>query len=407
MSETNDIITQNAISELQEIVPRYMAALIGTQFKNNRDIYRNFGWERVVTSSHLYAIYKTHGIARAVNDTPVDTTWRYFPEIDGSEAFKSKFSELNRRLNVLGTLKKADRLAGIGTYSIIVLNIAGQDFKSQLKPFKLSKLKNLDVYADHEIGLESEIDKSGKREYGIKYYRIGEVSIHPSRVIHIAENADNGIFGQSRLFPVYNQLMDMWKITGSTAELYYITASLLLTAKAIEGFKVRRADATEMQESLLDVVNKMKGFIISSGFDIDNIAPPITSPKDSFDVHEKFISSTSRIPRRILFGSEMGQLASTQDQTSYYEHIESRQRNYINTEVIGKFIDRIMVYSDLPISDFTIKWQKLSALSDKEIAESIKEYSYSLKYMSESAIPIPDETKNLIFNKINELIRSG
>jgi uncharacterized protein len=407
MEKEKDIVLKNMLSELNDIVPRYMASIVGTQFKNNRDMYQVFGWERVITSTHLYAMYKTNGLARAVNDTPVDTTWRYFPTITGNTAFNKELTALNKRLKLLNALKKADRLAGIGTYSIIVLNIAGQDISTPLKRFKLSQLKKLDVYADHEVGLENSIDKDGVRRYGIKNYRIGEANIHPSRVIHIAENSEDGICGQSRLYPVYNQLMDMWKITGSTAELYYITASLLLTAKAIDGFKVRRADATELQDSLLEVVNKMKGFLITSGFEIENIAPPITSPKDSFDVHEKFISSTSRIPRRILFGSEMGQLASSQDQTNYYEHIESRQRNYINTEVIGKLIDRIMIFSDLPTSDFEVSWHKLSALSDKEVAESIKEYSYSLKYMSESGVQIPDETTALIFEKINEMIRSG
>ena len=157
-----------------------------------------------------------------------------------------------------------------------------------------------------------------------------------------------------------------------------------MNAKAIDGFKVNRSDGEALQDSLLEVVNKMKGFIITNGFDIQNIAPDITSPKDSWEVYEKFISSASGIPRRILFGSEMGELASTQDQTTYYERIESRQINHITPNIIDAVMDKLMKYSELGIQSYTVTWKQLSALNEKEVSESVQKYADSIKKLNEA-----------------------
>ena len=405
MSEKTIPISANLLQDLNDTTPRFMSAMIGTQFKNHRDFYTVFGWERRITSLLCYSMYKTYGVARAINDIPVDTTWRYYPKINSSNSdFVSQFNALDKRLNLMKEFKRADRLSGIGTYSIMVLNIKGQKYESKLTSFKLENLTGIKVYHEAEVEIEQFIDKTGAR-YGIKSYRIGVEQIHPSRVIHIAEKSDDDVIGQSRIGIVYNQLNDMIKISGSTAELYYITASLLLNAKAVEGFKVNKADAEALQDKLYELVNRMKGFITTSGFEIQNIAPDITSPKDSWDVYEKTLSSTSGIPRRILFGSEMGQLASTQDQTTFYERIQSRQVSYINPDVIGALIERLMAYSDLVIADYEITWGKLSALSDKEVSESVAQYARAIKDMYESGMP--ESTSSAIFKKIEELIKSG
>jgi len=384
--KTKTDILQNAFSEFNTLAPRYIAASLGTQFKNNRDFYQVFGWESNISSSLLYSIYKAHGIAKAVNDTPVTTTWRYYPTVKGSSSFETSMGLLNKRIKLFDTLKKADRLSGVSFYSIIVLNIKNQSYKSKLRSFQMKNLTSVSVYADHEVQIIPYLDEKTKSRYGIKAYKIGMVEVHPSRVIHVAENSDNGVQGQSRLAPIYNQLMDMWKISGSTAELYYISASLLLNAKAMDGFKVNKGDATELQDGLLEVVNKMKGFLITNGFEVENIAPDITSPKDSWDVMEKFISSTSAIPRRVLFGSEMGELASTQDQSTYYERIESRQTNHVTPNIINTFIDKCMVFSDLEFSDYDVTWQKLSALSEKDVSEAVRFYATSLKSLNDSLL---------------------
>lgn len=401
------VVSQNTIDEFNAVLPRYMSAVIGTQFKNNRDYYQVFGWERNLTARLCYSLYKSHGIAKAVNDTPINTTWRYYPQImSKNTTWTEEFSALNRRIKIIDKMKKADRLSGVGFYSIMVLDIKGQSYSSRLRSFKVANLTSISVYSDWEVDIVWNFDEKTGIKTGIKFYKIGQFSVHPSRVIHVAENPDDTYMGQSRIAPIYNQLYDMWKISGSTAELYYINASLLLNAKALDGFKVNKADGKALEESLLRVVNKMKGFVISNGFDITNIAPKITSPKDSWDVMEKFISSTSGIARRILFGSEMGELASTQDQITYYERIESRQTNHVTPNIIDAVIDKLNKYSDLGIVNYEVVWKQLSALSDKDVSESVEKYATSIKRLYESESNRSDVT-DAIADKILELIKGA
>ena len=401
-NENQLVISKNTIDQFNAILPRYMSAVIGTQFRNHRDYYQVFGWERTITARLCYALYKSHGIAKAVNDTPVNTTWRYFPQIKSSNAkFMENLNAINSRMKILDAMKKADRLSGVGFYSIIVFDIKGQKYSSKLRSFKLQNLKSLSVYSDWEVEIVMKRDSNGVA-YDIDYYQIGQYKVHPSRVVHVCESPDNNILGQSRIAPIYNQLYDMWKISGSTSELYYITASLLLNAKAMDGFKVNKSDGAELQDSLLEVVNKMKGFIITNGFEIDNIAPKITSPKDSWDVMEKFISAESGIPRRILFGSEMGELASTQDQITYYERIESRQINHVTPNISNAVLDKLIRFSDMPFAKYEVVWKQLSALNEKEISESIEKYANSLSKIAELNI---NDVTGAISEKMIELIR--
>lgn len=405
MDEKNQLtIHQNSIDQFNAILPRFMSSVIGTQFRNHRDYYQVFGWERNITARLCYALYKGHGIAKAVNDVPINTTWRYYPQIiSTSTELTSTLKLLEERLSLTDIMKKLDRLSGVGFYGIAVLDIKNQKYESRLRSFKLQNLTNISVFSDWEVTIMWKGNNATGRKSDIEYYLIGKEKIHPSRVIHVCENPDTDILGQSRIAPIYNQLIDMWKISGSTAELYYITASLLLNAKAEDGYKIKKKDAEALQDSLLELTNKMKGFLVSNGFEIKNIAPPITSPKDSWEVYEKFISAESGIPRRILFGSEMGELASTQDQTTYYERIESRQVNHVTPNIIKAVIERLMRFSDMPFAEYSIKWKQLSALSEKEVSESIDKLTKSLKQLADSSTMSP-EVEEAINSKILELL---
>ncbi len=401
----------NLVSELDRMLPNFMASLTGMQFKSHRDFYTIFGWERQVSATLCRALYENHGIAKVANDVPIDTTWRNLPKItSGSTDFDSKLTTLNNRIDLFGAMKNVDRISGIGRYGIMVLGIAGQSYESALKKFKLDQLKKIDVYQESEINLdvEQKKGKDGKTEsyYSIKNYVIGGKRVHPSRIIHVAENSLDGIFGQSRLIPIYNQLHDMWKISGSSAEQFYMSASLLLSAQGRKDYRIKEADGTALKEKLLELVNRAKGFLVSNGFDIKNIAPDIVSPKDSWEVHEKFISASRRIPRRILFGSEMGQLASSQDQSNYYEHIESRQKNYVNPKIIRPVIEVLLAYSDLNATAYEVAWDKLSSLTDKEVAISYHQYADSIKKLKEAGVDDSD-LYEITIAKMKELIKSG
>lgn len=408
--QNENIMTVNSlVGQLDRMMPSVLASLSGMQFKAHRDLYTIFGWERQLTAILCSALYATHGIAIVANDVPIDTTWRNDPKITSNSAeFDKKIKLLNNRINLFGKLHDVDRISGIGRYGIMILGIAGQEYKNKLENFKLDELQKIDVYQESEVNLEIEQKKSEDKvtaHYSIRYYNIAGEKIHPSRVIHIAEKSLDGIFGRSRLIPIYNQLQDMWKVSGSTAEQFYMSASLLLSAQGREGYKIDETDGTKLQEKLLELVNRFKGFLVSNGFDIKNISPKIVSPKDSWEVQKEFICASRRIPKRILFGSEAGQLASTQDQANYYEQIEARQTNYVSKKVISPLIELLIAYSDLNSTTYEILWDKLSSLTEKEVAESCNQYADTLKKLAEAGVTDADIVQ-VTLDKMKKIIKT-
>jgi hypothetical protein len=83
------------------------------------------------------------------------------------------------------------------------------------------------------------------------------------------------------------------------------------------------------------------------------------------------ISAVKGIPVRILLGSEVGELASTQDRNSWLEKISGRREEYADPCIIRPFVDRCIKYGVLPEAkdDYSVKWQDLFAMGDKEKAD--------------------------------------
>jgi hypothetical protein len=56
---------------------------------------------------------------------------------------------------------------------------------------------------------------------------------------------------------------------------------------------------------------------------------------------------------------------------------------------------------------YEVKWKKLSALSDKEVSESVEKYANTISKMALSGVEVPPSVYEAIFIKIEELILNG
>jgi len=54
------------------------------------------------------------------------------------------------------------------------------------------------------------------------------------------------------------------------------------------------------------------------------------------------------MPRRILFGNEVGELASTTDQATFFGSINSRQEQFAEPLLVRAFVDRMIAWRVLP-----------------------------------------------------------
>ena len=66
------------------------------------------------------------------------------------------------------------------------------------------------------------------------------------------------------------------------------------------------------------------------------------------DLYLKLISATTRIPVRILTGSERGQLASSQDDENWADVISARQEQHVGPALLMPVINRLIWLGVLP-----------------------------------------------------------
>jgi hypothetical protein len=109
------------------------------------------------------------------------------------------------------------------------------------------------------------------------------------------------------------------------------------------------------------------------------------------------IAAQTGIPKRILTGSERGELSSTQDITSWYALLQARRENYINGTILRPFIWKCQEFGVLPPvqneeKGYQLIWNPLFEKSEKEKAEvgEIRAKAlnqYASQPMAESIVP--------------------
>jgi uncharacterized protein len=60
------------------------------------------------------------------------------------------------------------------------------------------------------------------------------------------------------------------------------------------------------------------------------------------------IAGGSRVPKRILLGSERGELASTQDKENFDARVKDRRKDHAGPNVFRPFVDRLVWMGALP-----------------------------------------------------------
>lgn len=388
-------VSPQALAELTgSIVGRaQLAGAMGLQYGGDRDIYQALGYKTQLTYTDFLAFYARMDIARAVIDRPVDATWRGGCELlesddDNETALELAWYDLYDKLALHPKFSRLDKLTGIGSYGLLLLGLSDvrttQDFG---KPVTGGGLKLLWVKPFGEgsapVGnIEYVTDTSDERYgqpllYQITIQNVSNgknevIKVHHSRVIHVADGLlESEIEGEPQLQVVYNRLQDLEKIVGGSAEMFWRGAR---SGHQFVGDKETTIDQTfvdALKTQFDEYEHNLRRILAMAGGELKSLAPQVSDPEKHVLVQIQMISAVKGIPVRILLGSEVGELASTQDRNSWLEKISGRREEYAEPCIIRPFVDRCIKYGVLPApkDDYTVKWQDLFAMGDKEKAD--------------------------------------
>lgn len=392
---------RNAVKtfEQQTLGRLRFARQAGLQYDGDRDLYRVAGYvpEDGLEFSHYWGRYRRHPIAGRIVDMPAMTTWRNPPQVTEPDAdpdeptpFMQAFDELAKRINLWHYLERADRLAGVGRFG--VLFIGTTDAQPDNLSMPMGRLGGPDdvlyVHPYHEghatveewetdptsprFGMPSlyEIDLSS----GVTGFPDAKMRVHWSRAIHIAEDLlSDEVFGRPRLERVFNVLQDAEKVQAGSGESFWQLADRVLQLKMDADAQFGTKDIEQLTDAVEEIYHDLRRFVALQGAELSWLTGDPPDPSGAFDLVMTLFAVGSGIPKRILFGSETGERASTEDQKTWMGQIAERQERFAEPVIVRALVDRLSDQGALPtVKEYDAVWPNLFEAPAKEVAETSK-----------------------------------
>lgn len=355
-------------------------AVVGAYGSRRRSIYETFDYPAAVTNELLEQLYLRGGIAhRVINAFPGDT-WATYPgirdergnsSVQGDRNYSPFFAAaeaLFEQHTVLAALERADRLASIGRFGVLLLgfNDGVRDLSRPLEPRTGLKLLYLQAYGQPTVSVSSyDMDPQSPRFglpliYTMQSSRSSDLgsattppsavlNVHYSRVIHIAERMmEDGVNGVPRLLPIYNRLLDLEKTLGGGAEAFWRNADPGMSIAIDKDAQVDQGDIDAMKKEAREMRERWEKTMVGVGFTATQMTSSIADPGPIVDKIMEEIAGGIGMPKRILVGSERGELSSTQDTSEWGKVIRTRRTNFADPFIVRPFVDLMIRTGNLP-----------------------------------------------------------
>lgn len=364
-----------------------LSSLAGKHFGGDRDLYKTMGYPRHLTVNDYFDSYLRQDIAGRIVDAYPDATWREPPSLGEGTTLAKEFYQLDRRLRLWRTLHRADRLAGIGHYGVLVLGLdGGQALNEPVRSGTSYQLLYVQPHSERTAEVTRWDDNPQSPRYGKPMtYRITTgvnwtgagasqrtVDVHHSRVIHFAERAlEDESIGTPRLQRIWNRLMDLDKLLGASAEIYWQNSAMIMQLNADIDVTWDPDEAKALADQVEEMQHGLRRWLRTRGIDAENIAPGLQG-SDASNTIEKLldvIAGSTGIPKRILIGNEAGELASSQDENNWTARIQERREQFAGPSILQPFVNRLQQLGVLPQEGFEEEWPESDTLGEEARAD--------------------------------------
>jgi hypothetical protein len=351
-------------------------------FGGDRDLYETMGYPRVLTVEKMTDAYKRQDIAGRIVDAFPDATWREPPLIKGEDAFVSAWEKLDKDRQVLAAFHRLDRLVGLGHYGVLFLGLSGGEDPSQPVGQGDRDLLFVQPHGERTAQVAEWEDDITSPRYGLpKKYNITTgvnwigsgsgrtmLSVHHSRVIHVAERSlEHASIGIPRLERVFNRLMDLDKMVGGNAEVWWQNSAMLLAFLADADVDFDPDEASTMADQLEELQHGLRRMLRLRGVTPQQLAPGMQGSDSSAAVDKllDLIAGAVGMPKRILIGSERGELSSAQDENNWAARIKERREQFTTPCIIEPFFNKGQAIGFLPRGSFEVDWPAVDTLGDE------------------------------------------
>lgn len=418
-----------AVHDIVENLTTIRREIPRTLFDPRRDINDECGFPQTseITDEMYRELYDREPVATRVVEILPDECWKVQPtifETDNPEEdteFEQAWRELAKTIGreeswyegeksnpIWELLRRADIMSGIGSYGVILLGLDdGRELYEPAEPREGQQLIFASVYDKSLVEVsEWEADKGNKRygwptTYEIKFndprensgdsvQRPGDIEtnrVHWTRVVHIADGIrSNEIIGTPRQRPVFNNIYNLRKLYGGSAEMYWKGAFPGYSLKADKDIALAGLLPTpsEIRSEMEKIMNGLQRYMGMAGLTMESLAPQVVDPTPQINTQIEAICIKLNCPKRKFVGSERGELASGQDESDWNDTIAGRQNGYVTPRIIVKFHNRLIALGVLPIpKSYGVKWPDITKIeAEKKADVAVKLTDAMVKYVS-------------------------
>lgn len=365
--------------------------------------WHDYGYPEQISFERHWNMFRRNGIAKRGIQAPVDECWREDPIIadgddpdeavdegNGNTQFTRDIEWLDKELQLWKRLKAGDLRQRVGRYGGLIFQVRGEGdvskWETPLGRIRRSQIvRIIPAYEGQlEVG-EYETDPQSER-YGMPLtYNYNEanvggrseeanrsVVIHWTRVVPLAEDADDGsIYGIPANEAGFNDLLNIEKIIGASAEGAWKNAAQKLIFKDMEGIDGAPLSDDEQEaqdEAIAAFSENLDKQLMIGGMDVEALQSNLSSPKDPFDIALSSYSASVNQPHKILIGGQTGRLASEEDGNAWLRYCQSRCENWCS-DAVRDTIDWLIEHGVVtpPASGgYSVHWPDLLSPSDED-----------------------------------------
>lgn len=341
-------------------------------------------------------------------------------EIDEANApenqLKKSFLEIARRTRLWHYVQRADKLAGVGKYSVLLLgfdDVTGAEGLSQ--PVQgANDLLYVQAYGESQVSILEFVNDPRDEAFGLpQRYQLRMVdsvsngrliNVHRSRIVHVADCLmDSEVEGVPILERVYNRLLDIEKIVGGSAEMFWLSARHGLHIDVDPAIRLSADTTNAMSQEIEDYLNGVQRVLRTRGTKVNPLGSDAVDPSGAFGVVMNAIAVTTGVPVKILLGAELGSAASEQDRTNWATRIEERRKVYAEPVILDQLIQKCIDAGVLPDMGWEWGWPDAFPMSPLERAQTSAQQAAAAASLASAWNIVPEvvteeEGRGLIFS---------
>ncbi len=387
--------------------------------KGEEDVDEECGYPDDIDFKMYKRMFLREGVAkRVVTFAPTEswsvTPWVYETEKVDKKAttpFELDWVRLEKKFNITGKLKRLDIVSRIGRYGVMLIGIndgrsltrridgLGEDGlpRAVRNPIPRDLLYLMPFDEGEAVIDRFQEDKTSPRYGQPLYYNITfnnpqnlsgtkgiQELVHWSRCLHVADNCTSSdIFGMPAQEACYNYILNLRKVLGGGAEMFWKGGFPGLVAQSVPGLEVDM-DIPSIEANFEKYMKKLRRYLAVENMEVKSLESNIASPKEHIAAQIMAICIAIEQPQRMFMGSEEARMASIMDSEVNNKRVHGRQNVHCDPNMLRPLVQRFLdmrVLSPLakPLrglenrlnlgSEFLTAWPDLYAISGKDKAD--------------------------------------